>query len=171
MRTSDLVALVVLAMVLLPSAARADYILTPVHDGNSSAIVEPGDSVTLTIDLDSNAGDEHVLSLFRVVFSSPGLIYESYAWAQPPYANGTPDDDSRPVIGELPVLLTAETLSGLGYADGVVDIELSNVTEDGGAGPPPGVKRTGESPRGGVLAPPCACGRGKRHTSSASGTS
>lgn len=115
--------------------AGASYILTPLSGGAGAATVNPGDAIDLDILLTTSAADEHTSAILRLVFSEPGLLYEGYTWAAP-YANGTIDDDSKPLAGGLPLVLGADTLSGAGYPAGMVDVELSNVT-DGGAGPPP----------------------------------
>ena len=123
------VGVLALAMCLLPLPVYATYIITPLSSGASSLDLLPGDSFDLDVVLTSGASDEHLSAIFRVIFSSPGLSYESYDW-QVPYANGTQDDDSDPLIGDLPVLLDADTLTGPGYPTGVVDVELSNVVPD-----------------------------------------
>jgi len=126
------IGLMMAALLVLPSLAGADYILSVRHDGGSSATVAPDTAVTLTLELDSDAGDEHISCFLRVVFSAPGLVYESCTWSSP-YLNGTLDDDSVPLVGDLPEVLTDDIVP---WTPDEVDIELSNVTEDGGSGPP-----------------------------------
>jgi hypothetical protein len=87
----------------------------------------------LNIWLSSNDSDIHDSAIFRVVFSKPGLVYNGYDW-QAPYLkygeNGSTDDDSDPIITDLPIMLDADILSGVGYPAGVVDVELSNAADD-----------------------------------------
>lgn len=127
--------LVVTAVAAMGSQAHASYIVTPRVNGSNAAIVAPGQSFNVDIVLNSNANDVHNSAIVRVVFSAPGLMYESYAWSAP-YQTGSIFDDSHPGLGALPALLTARLLSGPGYPSGVVDIELSNVVPSGvfGAG-------------------------------------
>ena len=112
----------------------AAYMITPLSGGASSAEVAPGDVLDLDIVLTSDDADEHVSAIFRVVFSQGGLLYQSYQW-QTPYSTGSIDDLSVPGGGPaVPHLLDEDVLSGLGYPDGVVDVELSNVTDAGAFG-------------------------------------
>lgn len=94
--------------------------------GSSSALVAPGQTITVEVNLTSDTSDVHNSAIFRVVFSHAGLRYLGYSWANP-YLNGTIDDDSKPLNGGLPLLLDASTLSGVGYPEDIVDVELSNV--------------------------------------------
>lgn len=110
--------------------ATADYVLTPRSGGSGSAIVGRGRTLNLNLGLTSDSSDTHTSAIFRVVFSSPGLTYQSYLW-QAPYSNTSGDDDSTPRAEQLPVTLTADTLSGPSFPPGVVDVELSNVVESG----------------------------------------
>jgi hypothetical protein len=110
----------------LSSIAQADYVLNLLSGGSSSATVNWGDSLTLDAVLTSDAADVHDSAIFRMIFTMPGLTYPSYSWASP-YTNGPPYDDSTPILGDLPVTLDEDTLSGTGYPSGVVDIEMSNV--------------------------------------------
>jgi len=113
--------------------ARADYIILPLWDDQDSATVSLGETFDLDIVLDSDASDEHISAIFQVVFSSPGLSYQSYEWYAP-YENETDDDDSTPLWTALTTLLTADLFSG---PLDVVDVELSNATDGGGGGPSP----------------------------------
>lgn len=113
-----------LALAAVP--ARAGYMMSLTHAGNSSAAVLPGGSLVLDIAITADAAETHNSAVFRVEFSAPGLRYAGYEW-ESPYLNGTLDDDSKPLGFSLPVLLDDLLLSGVGYPDNVVDIELSNV--------------------------------------------
>lgn len=117
------------------AAARADYTVTLLSGGLGAATVQPGDLLTLDVVVSGDPADVHDAAILRLEFTDGGLAYLGYLWAAP-YANGTPDDDSKPLLGALPAVLDAATLSGTGYPAGVVDVELSNVT-DGAGGPPP----------------------------------
>ena len=121
-------------VLVLSSPAVGSYIITPLSGGSSTATVFLGDTISLDVALTSDASDEHTSAIYRVVFSAAGLSYDSYLWAAP-YTDGTDDDDSKPPATHLPALLHAVTLSGQGYPDGVIDVELSNVT-DGSEFPP-----------------------------------
>ena len=107
-------------------SAQADYILTPLSGGASSATVEWGDSFMLDLVLSSNGDDLHNSAIFDLVFTQPNLRYDAYHWA-PPYGDAPPNDDSTPLLADLPAMITADTLSGTGHPAGVVDVELSNV--------------------------------------------
>lgn len=64
---------------LASSSARADYVVSVVESGGGSALVVlPGDTVDLGVSLVSNAGDIHDSMVLDVVFSEPGLLYNSY---------------------------------------------------------------------------------------------
>jgi hypothetical protein len=125
--------LLVVSVLVASAPAGADYILTPLCGGSSSATVWPGEAFDLEIAPDSNQADVHVSAIFTVVFSSPGLPYLSCDWAEPYTENGLGLDDSDPPLASLPVLLVADTLAGAGYEGGLVDIALSNVPDGGGA--------------------------------------
>ena len=113
--------------------AGADYIIRPLCGGLDSATVDLDETFDLDIVLDSNASDEHISAILQVVFSAPGLSYQSYEW-HAPYTNQTDDDDSTPFWTAVPTLLTADSFSG-GEPD-AVDLELSNATDGGGGSPP-----------------------------------
>jgi len=98
--------------------------------GASSVTVSPGQTVILDVVVTSTAAESHNSAIFRLIASAPGLVYQSYTW-QAPYLNGTLDDDSKPLIRDLPSVLSATTLQGLGYPADTADVELSNVTGDG----------------------------------------
>lgn len=121
-------AVVVSAIAALAAGAEAEaaYMMSIASNGSSSAVVLPGDSVLLQVELSSDGGDVHNSAIFRMIFSAPGLKFLGYEWASP-YLNGTLDDDSKPLANMLPLLLDDGTLSGVGYPNGVVDIEFSNV--------------------------------------------
>lgn len=111
----------------LCATAHAGYIITPVVDGASEVIAAPGEQVVVDLVLTRDTSEVHNSSIFRVTFSSPGLMYLSYDWKLP-YLDGTIDDFSSPAIASLPMALNAETLARPGDPTNVVDIELSNVT-------------------------------------------
>ncbi len=115
---------------LLAASAHGGYVMNLTSDGATSKTVLAGGSFTLDVMLASSDGALHNSAIFRTVFSEAGLLYETYAWGQP-YETGGFFDDSSPFGGSLPVLLDASVLAGVGYPDGVVDVELSNVVFDG----------------------------------------
>lgn len=119
-----------LAIAALSSGAQADYTLTPLSGGLSSVSAAPGSTITVDVALTSTGSDVHNSSIFRVVFSEPGLEFLSYTWGSP-YETGTIFDASQPGLGSLPMVLSASALEGAGYPSGVVDVEMSNVTPSG----------------------------------------
>lgn len=125
MKTKALLILLLLELSFLN--ARAAYSLFLASEGAAGRNVQVGESFKLDIILVSDGSDVHNSAIFRLIFSAPGLFYDSYSW-NPPYSNGTAEDDSKPLHQRLPLRLEAKTLSGIGYAAGVVDVELSNVT-------------------------------------------
>lgn len=111
-------------------AAHAGYIITPTHQGASEVIAAPGEPIVIDLVLTRSASEVHNSSIFRVTFSSPGLMYLNYGWKSP-YLDDTIDDFSTPVIASLPTILDSTVLSRPGDPLGIVDIELSNVTPFG----------------------------------------
>ncbi len=109
----------------LCASASADYILTPLVDGESSAIVDWGDSFTFDLVLTSDAGDVNDSAIFRLGFTEPGLIYESYEWGDP-YLSTPPYDDSTPLLAELPLAIDQDVFVDPANPS-LIDIELSNV--------------------------------------------
>ncbi len=111
--------------------ASADYILSPISDGQSERTVNRGQSFDLDLVLSTDGADVHDSAIFRVIFFEPGLRLESYLWAAP-YETGTIWDDSDPFLSDLPLTLNAATHDDPSDPpEGIVDIELSNVV------PPP----------------------------------
>ena len=119
-----------LSLLIGLTGARADYVMSLSSAGAGGVTVSPGGALNLDVALASSAGESHNSAIFRLVASAPGLVYQSYTW-QAPYLNGTLDDDSKPLMKDLPSVLSATTLQGLGYAANTVDVELANVTGDG----------------------------------------
>ena len=111
------------------TAAHADYTLTATSAGASSAMAAPGSDVKIEIQLTSDASDVCNSAIYRVEFSAPGLQYMGYLWTSP-FESGL-FDDSFPQALDLPAILDDNSLDGVGYPVGVVDIELSNVTTSG----------------------------------------
>lgn len=123
----------VIGMAMASVRAEGAYIVSPMVAGQSGAIVAPGATFELDVVLASPTGAVHNSAIFALEFSTPGLEYLGYTWAAP-YAAGTVFDDSLPRLDDLPTTLSPGTLTGPGYPDGVVDVELSNVAESGGFG-------------------------------------
>lgn len=107
--------------------ANAAYTVAITSGESSRRTVALGESFELDIRIGSDGFDLHDSAILRVVFSAPGLVYQSYAWF-PPYHNGTGEDDSKPLLTKLPLRLDAGSLVGVGYPSDLVDLELSNVT-------------------------------------------
>ena len=128
---------VFLCLVCFASRTLAAYTISLRNNGFSAATVAPGSTFDLDVSLISDALDRHNSAILRLSFSAPGLIYQAYKWAEP-YQDSTSDDDSKPLKSSLPVRLSSDTLSGSGYPTGVVDVELSNVIDQG---PPFGTGR------------------------------
>lgn len=110
--------------------AHADYIVTPLVGGTSSANVFPGDLFDLDIVLTSDAGDQHNSAIFRLEFWTAGLAYDWYEWAAP-YETGTIWDDSHPFLTDLSVTLGPDTFIDPVNPIPRTDIELSNVVPIG----------------------------------------
>lgn len=118
---------VVLAGLAGVGTASGAYMVGATSNGMASRTVQPGNSFQLDLVLTSDASDEINSAISRLVFSEGGLLYTGYSWTAP-FENGSVTDDSVPKMpDDLPALLDEDTLSGVGYADGVVDVELSNV--------------------------------------------
>lgn len=132
MRVNALVGAAWVGVAALGGPAQGAYLISLSSGGMSSAIVGPGESCTVEVLLASDAMNTHNSAIYRVEFSSGGLEYMDYAWSAP-YLNSTIDDDSKPLRSQLPAILNVDTLSGVGYPAGVVDVELSNVLPAGGA--------------------------------------
>lgn len=115
---------------LRPGSAEAAYILTAKSAGASSALVTRGNSFDLDIALTSGAADQSNSAVFRIVFSDPGLVLNSYTW-KAPYTNPLPvDDGSTPKLTALPVTLTSSTYATPGEP-GTIDINLDHVLSSG----------------------------------------
>ncbi len=118
---------VAVATAFLAGAAHAGYVMSASSGGQSSVTVGLGESFTLDLFLDSNDGAVHNSAIFRIEFSDGGMLYENYVWGGP-YETGGLFDDSNPFIDNLPVLLDAGLVAGVGFPTDVVDIEMSNVS-------------------------------------------
>lgn len=108
------------------ASLHADYTVTLVSDGLSERSVQLGDAFSVDVMLASDAADKHTSANLRVVFSSPGLIYEGYEWS-PPFEMAGPDEVSQPGASALPLRLSEDTLAGPGLDEEATDIFLSNV--------------------------------------------
>lgn len=118
-----------LALATTCGTTQAGYVLSPLSNGSATASIHPGDSFELDLVLSTDAGDVHDSAILRVVFSTPGLSYLGYEWSAP---YDVMYDDSDPLLGDEsyfdpPLVLDEQTLSGVGYPDDVVDVELSNL--------------------------------------------
>lgn len=111
-----MIALAVLAGTI--PKTRADYLMLLSSGGKGSVEVRRGESVSIDLDLLTNADDRQNVAIVRMEFSSPGLIYEDYQWWNP-YSNEGDDDDSEPGRSSLPVLL-------VGGEGNSAAVELSN---------------------------------------------
>lgn len=126
------------AVAITTDQVSAGYIATALVGGQSSVIVPRGRGVdidlVLTADQGTPAHDSVILSL---LFSSPGLRYLGYEWAEP-FPNQTDIlaifDDSVPRWQDLPAMLTPDLLRGPGFPADAVDVQLSNIAADGAFG-------------------------------------
>lgn len=114
-----------LAAILVVAAAHADYVVTPLAGGVSAVDLQWGDSLTIDLVLSSDAGDVHDSAIVQLIFTAPGLVYESYAWAAP-YTSAPPLDDSTPILADLPAVLDVDSFYDP-VSPTLVDLELSNV--------------------------------------------
>ncbi|MCA9309585.1 MAG: hypothetical protein KDA21_00130 [Phycisphaerales bacterium] len=117
---------VTLAGLVGVGSASGAYMVAATSNGMSSRTVQPGNSFQLDIELSSDASDQINSAILRLVFSDAGLQYNAYDWSDP-FEDGSITDDSTPGTPELPALIDADSLAGVGYPAGVVDVELSNV--------------------------------------------
>lgn len=124
-------ALVGVAVALASPIAHASYVISVVDSatGESSVAASPGESVNLSVVLTSDAEDVLDSNAFEVVFSSDGLLYESFAWDSAGFDTGSVNDFSIPGINDLPQIVTAD--SYLAGAPGDVDIHFEAVTRPG----------------------------------------
>lgn len=113
---------------LAPASIRADYFVDLLSGGQPSRVVAPSSVFDLDVRLTSTESDKIDVAQFRVVFSVPGLRYQGYTWSAP-FPNRSFEDDSRPKVDSLPLLLDENTLSGPGIPVGQIDIQLSNITD------------------------------------------
>jgi hypothetical protein len=109
--------------------AGADYILTPLSGAADDVTLEPNDTLIVELAVTTDAADSHDSAIFRVVFSQPGLVLESYQW-HGNYGTNPDYDDSFPLLAELPLAVTAGVFPSLQFP-GEVDVEMSNLTEQG----------------------------------------
>ncbi|MDZ4753840.1 MAG: hypothetical protein SGJ11_05020 [Phycisphaerae bacterium] len=93
--------------------------------GSQQADLALGSTFDLDVIITSDAADFCNSAIFRVVFSKPGLLYESYAWSAP-FSAGSIFDQSKPGLGSLSTVITAATLQGPNYPAGIVDVEFAN---------------------------------------------
>lgn len=113
---------------LAPATIRADYFVDLLSGGQPTRVVAPSSVFDLDVRLSSTGSDKIDVAQFRLVFSVPGLRYQGYTWS-PPFPNRSFEDDSRPKVDSLPMVLDENTLSGPGIPVGQIDIQLSNVTD------------------------------------------
>jgi len=97
-------------LLAVTASTTADYTITPMVDGMSSADVEPGESVTVSlwVSSDANPADACTSAIFTVSFTQPGLQCDSYAWAAP-FTTAGQDDWTTPAIAGLPEVIVATT--------------------------------------------------------------
>lgn len=93
--------------------------------GGDEQLFVPGDTFQLELSLNSTEGDEHNSSLFSLIFTEAGLLYEGYTWSAP-YENESFFDFSMPLYSDLPAVIDADSVPGP-----LVDVVLSNVVPSG----------------------------------------
>ena len=114
-----------LAALLIATSGHAALVMDLSIGGATEAAVVAGSQFTIDVNVSSDAGDLFNSAIFRLEFSSPGLLYESYWWAAP-FSTGSIFDQSKPGMGGLGTAITAATLAGPTYPAGIVDVELAN---------------------------------------------
>jgi len=125
-----------IAAVALAATAHAGYVASVVNaqDGSNLVGVLPGRTFNVDVRLDADPDGPqdvaHNSAIIRLIADVEGLIVNAVTW-QAPYENGTFFDDSTPSATDLPLPLTADTLTGTGYPDDVIDMQLSNVVDTG----------------------------------------
>ena len=108
--------------------ASADYVLSPLVGGLSTASVDEGQSVAVDLVLSrTNTTDFNTSAIFTVKFSKPGLAYTSYAW-YPPYQTNGVDDQSKPSASAS---LQASDYVATSNDPGDVDVYFENFTATG----------------------------------------
>lgn len=110
----------------LSASAAAGVTLSASVGGASSASVVAGDSIAIDIVVAPEANEDFNSAIFRLAFSQEGLSYLSYGWAAP-FVTGSIFDQSKPKV-PAGMVLDEWTLSGPGYAPGLVDVEFANAS-------------------------------------------
>lgn len=111
-------------VLVIGDAVYGDYVIRPLVNGVAQMDLRRGAAFDVDVVLTSNANDTHNGATFRLVFSAPGIVVESYTWTQP-FVTGSIGDASVPAAANLPVALTDQTV---GAAGSDVDMEFENAS-------------------------------------------
>lgn len=116
-----------LAVLLGPisSSATAEVFLDCTTDGDTVLHPAPGETVNITVSLDGADTDIYTSAVFRVVFTSPGLVLDDYLFAAP-FETGTFLDGSLPGVKSLPLSIQDDTLSGPTWPIETADLLFDN---------------------------------------------
>jgi len=112
------------------------YVVSVESEFGDTFDVAPGQTFDVSIVLtDAGGALEHNAAILFVNFlldegSGLGVVLEGAVWAAP-YETGTFTEDSTPLSGDLPQELTPDLFVRPGAAEGLTDIELSNVLLSG----------------------------------------
>ncbi len=131
MKSNNTSLLILCVAIATLAQIRADYTLNVLHEGVPRGRALRGETIELGVFLSASGNDAHDAAVFRLNFSSAGLVFNSYSWAAP-YGTGTLEDASTPSPSLLPALLTPELASGSSFPFNVVDLEFSNITPQTG---------------------------------------
>lgn len=110
---------------ILASRVHAGVATLELSSGADVIVVSPGEAFSIDVVLEAPEGVTHNSSLFSLIFTQPGLIFESYSWAAP-YENETVFDFSSPLWSELP----QPVVPGLNPGP-ASEVMLSNVVASG----------------------------------------
>lgn len=99
--------------------------------GAATVGVRPGQSFTVSVELESAAPIAYNSAVFRVVLTRGGIAVNDYEWTDP-FVTGGPLDFS--LLGmQLPEVVDADTLAGPTYPAGVIDVEFASFLASGEA--------------------------------------
>ena len=118
----------------LVTTASADVTLDCSTNGQTELVPAPGETLDITIALDGDATDFYTSVVFRVVFTSPGMVLDDYVFASP-FDTGSFLDGSLPGVKSLPVSIENETLEGTGWPTETADLLFDNFLLAGFASP------------------------------------
>lgn len=103
----------------------SDVLLDCSVGGETFLAPAPGESLTITVNLDADPSEVFSSAVFRVVFTMPGLILDDYLFAAP-FETGTFLDGSLPGVKGLPLSIQENTLEGPTWPIETADLLFDN---------------------------------------------